>query len=123
MPALETLHLLRVLADPAALDTARWSDHDAILRTAPDEVLAIGAATVEVDDPDAIVVDDHGFVGAWLDIAVIEPHAEWPLPTERPALAQGLVAGVPAKVWFPDNGRALLLAAAPFAEELRSRLR
>ena len=123
MPAFESIHLLRVVADPVALDGARWFDDDAILRTAPDEVLAIGPVAVEVDDPDAIVVDDYGFVGAWLDVAVIEPHAEWPLPTERPALAQGLIAGVPAKVWLPDDGLALLLTAAPFAEELRSRLR
>jgi hypothetical protein len=123
VPALETIHLLHVVANPAALDGARWFDADAILRTAPDEILAIGPVAVLVDDDDAIVVDDYGFVGAWLDLASIEPHAEWPLPTERPALAQGSIAGVPAKVWLPDDGRALLITAAPYAHELSKRIR
>ncbi len=123
MPALETIHVLRVVANPAALDSARWFDDRAILRTAPDEVLAIGPVAVLVDDDDAIVVDDYGFVGMWLDLADIQPHAEWPLPIERPALAQGSIAGVPAKVWLPDDGQALLLTAAAYAHELETRLR
>ena len=78
--------------------------------------------TVDIDDPDAIVEDEAGFVGAWLDPAEIEPHTEWPLPTERPALAQGSIAGVPAKLWLPDDGRAFLLTAAAYAHELETRL-
>jgi hypothetical protein len=122
VPALETMRFLRVVADPAALDGARWFDDDAILRTAPDETLAIGPSAVLVDDDDAIVVDEFGFVGTWIDLAEIEPHTEWPLPTERPALAQGSIAGVPAKLWLPDNGRALLLTTAAYAHELETRL-
>ena len=55
-------------------------------------------------------------------------HIEWPLPTERPALAQGAVAGVPAKVWLPDGtgagrvGDVLLLTATAYADELTDRL-
>ena len=122
MPAFETIHVLRVVADPAALDGARWIDDQGILRTAPDEILAISASAVLVDDLDPIVVDDLGFVGAWLDPAEVEPHIEWSLPTDRPALTQGSIAGVPAKLWLPAEGDALLLTAAAYAHELASRL-
>ena len=56
-------------------------------------------------------------------------HVEWPLPSERPALAQGAVAGVPAKVFLPDGiggagaGDVLLLTATAYADELMDRLR
>ena len=43
--------------------------------------------------------------------------------TDRPALAQGAVAQVPARVWLPDDGDALLITAAAYADELESRLR
>ena len=93
MPALERLRGIRVVADPASLDRATWDG------------------------------DEVGFVGAWLDLGVIEPHTEWPLPAEQPALAQGSIAGVPAKLWLPDDGDALLVTAASYADELTSRLR
>ena len=55
------------------------------------------------------------------------PHLEWSLPVSRPALAQGTIAGVPAKLWLttgPDGTeRTLLLAQAAYAEELEDRLR
>lgn len=126
MPALEPLCGLRVVADPGALDAARWRGDDVtVLRLAPDDAFAIGADGVEIDDKHAIVEADTGFAGAWLPIDVIERHIEWPLPTERPALAQGFVATVPAKVWLPDDrddGAVLLLAAAAYAHELADRL-
>ena len=37
--------------------------------------------------------------------------------------AQGAVAQVPARVWFPDDGDALLVTAAAYADELAGRLR
>ena len=124
MPALEPLHGLRVVADPAALDAARWHGADVtVLRLAPDDAFAIGAETVDVDDEHAIVEPEAGFAGAWLPVEVIAHHLEWPLPAERPALAQGFVATVPAKVWLPDDGEALLLTAAAYADELAGRLR
>ena len=65
-------------------------------------------------------------VGSWLGpeelAAIVVPHIEWPLPAERPALAQGFVAGVPAKLWLKADG-ALLLCAAAYAHELTDRLR
>ena len=124
MPALEPLRGLRVAADPAALDVARWHGPDVtVLRLAPDDALAIGAETVDVDDEHAIVEPEAGFAGVWLPVEVIAHHLEWPLPAERPALAQGFVATVPAKVWLPDDGEALLLTAAAYADELAGRLR
>ena len=124
MPALEPLRGLRVVADPAAIDAARWQGDDVrVLRFAPDDAFAIGAEAVEVDDADAIVESEAGFAAAWATIDEIVPHIEWPLPTTRPALAQGSIAGVPAKVWLPDDGGALVLTAAAYADELARRLR
>jgi hypothetical protein len=113
-----------VAADPASLDRATWTgDGITVLRFAPDDALAIGATSVDIDDEHAIIEAETGFVGAWLDPAEVAPHLEWPLPTERPALAQGSIAGVPAKLWLPDDGDALLVTAAAYADELTSRLR
>ena len=50
-------------------------------------------------------------------------HLEWSLPDERPFLAQGSIAGVPAKLWLSDDGRVLLLTATAYADELAGRLR
>ncbi|CAB4885455.1 unannotated protein [freshwater metagenome] len=130
MPALETLHGLRVVASPAVLDTALWPDNATVLRLAPDDVFAIGAtaeqaAHATAADPDAIIADESGFVGCWLDAGQLETvatHIEWHLPTQRPALAQGYVAGVPAKLWL-DTDRALLLCASPYAADLIERLK
>ena len=129
MPALEPLHGAHVVADPSALDDARWSDATGtsvtVLRFAPDEAFAIDASAgeVELGDADAIVVEEHGFVGAWCSIADIRRHLEWPLPAGGPALLQGAVAGVPAKVWFPrDEAQVLLVTPAPYARELTERL-
>lgn len=127
MPGLERLGGSRVVAVPTALDAARWHGGDVtILRFAPDDAFGLGAETVDVDDEHAIVEAEAGYVGVWLAIGDLEPHLEWPLPAERPCLAQGAVAGVPAKVWLPgdrDDDRALLLTAAAYAAELAGRLR
>jgi hypothetical protein len=130
--ALESLHGLRVVASPEALDGARWEGTDVVvLRFAPDDAFALGARGVDVDDEHAIVEPEAGFVGAWLDaealVGEVVPHIEWPLPVDRPILAQGTIAGVPAKLWLTlDAGgadRALLVALAAHAEELGGRLR
>ena len=124
MPALDRLRGLRVVADPAALDGARWQgDGIMILRLAPDDAFAIGATGVDVDDVHAIIETEPGFAGAWLPVDAVAHHIEWSLPTSRPALAQGAVAQVPARVWLPDDGDALLITAAAYADELTSRLR
>jgi hypothetical protein len=123
--ALEPLHGIRVVADPAALDGAIWEgERLTVLRLAPDDALGLGAAAVTVEDADAIVETEVGFVGAWLPVDEITRHVEWALPLDRPALAQGNVAGVPAKVWLPDRHRnVLLIATAAHAHDLAERLR
>jgi hypothetical protein len=123
VPALDRLRGIRVVADPASLDRATWDGDDAaVLRFAPDDAFGVGARAVDIDDEHAIIEDEAGFVGAWLDPDVVETHTEWPLPTDRPALAQGSIAGVPAKLWLPEDGHALLLTAAAYVDELETRL-
>ncbi len=123
MPALDRVPGIRVVADPGDVDGATWHGDDVtVLRFAPDDAFGLGARTVDIDDEHAIIEDEAGFVGAWLDPDVVEPHIEWSLPTERPALAQGSIAGVPAKLWLPTDGDALLLTTAAYAHELAARL-
>ena len=125
MPAFETLRGGRVVADPAALDAAHWKGDPLLLRFAPDEVLAIGAAGGTFEDPHAILEPETGFVGAWLTIeellSLVVPHLEWPLPETRPAFLQGTIAGVPAKLWLEED-RALVIALAAYRDELEGRL-
>jgi hypothetical protein len=120
----EPLPALRVVAAPEALDQLVAPDEQPMLRLAPDELVLIGAASVQVTGEN-LVVDETGFVGWWLTPEELReqvvPHVDWPLPTVRPALAQGLVAGVPAKLWLAED-RALLLCAAAYAHELEERL-
>jgi hypothetical protein len=121
---LEPLPGLRVIADPAALDTARWQADDVtVLRFAPDDAFGLGARSVEIDDVDAIIESEAGYVGAWLPLEDVLPHIEWSLPAGRPALAQGSIANVPAKLFLPGDGDALLVTAAAYANELAGRLR
>ncbi|MBA3796361.1 MAG: hypothetical protein H0X20_03935 [Chloroflexi bacterium] len=126
MRALETMPGRRVVATPGSLDGALWSEDAIVLRFAPDDAFAIGMSDVALAGDDAIVEPERGFVGTWLTrdelVDHVQPHIEWPLPAARPALAQGLIAGVPAKLWLEDD-RALLLCAAAYAHELTERLR
>jgi hypothetical protein len=126
---LEPMPGLRVVADPAALDRASWrGDRDVtVLRLAADDALAVGAKSVEIDDEHAIVEPEPGFVGAWLTAeefaAWVLPQIEWPLPEDRPTVAQGSIAGVPSKLWLRATGGALLLVPTAFADEFAGRLR
>jgi hypothetical protein len=124
VPALEPLRGRRVVADPAALDRAAWvGERVTVLRFAPDEAFGIGATAVTVDDPDAIVEPDAGFVGAHLgseELLRLAGHVEWELPTEPGVLAQGKIAGVPSKLLAGDP--ALLVTQAAYAHELAERL-
>ena len=125
MPVPEPLSGLRVVATPEALDAAAWRGEDvAVLRFAPDEAFAIGATGVDLRDPDAIVEREAGFVGVPVDLGEVKRHIEWRIPSERPALAQGSIGGVPAKLWIPtDDGAAVLLVLAAYADDLLDRLR
>lgn len=132
MPALEPVDAWRVVAASSALDTARWrGDSVQVIRVAPDEALGVGASGVEVDDPDAIVEPDAGFSVARLDAGAwsgLVDHVDWPLPDEPGVLAQGKVAGVPAKVRtgapapMPTDAPALLAVQTAYADEIKRRL-
>ena len=123
-PVFQSMTGIRVVADPAALDAAYWGEDITVLRLAPDDAFAIDATGVTVDDEHAIVEPEVGFSGAWIALDVVRRHVEWPLPTERPALAQGFVATVPARVWLPDDrDLGLLITPTAYADELAGRLR
>jgi hypothetical protein len=124
-PRFEPLPGLRVVAEPEALDRASWVGDDVVvLRLAPDDALGLGARSVELPDEHAIIESEAGFVAAHLALDDIARHIEWVLPRERPALAQGSVAGVPARLWLTgDDEDALLLTTAAYADELAGRLR
>ena len=124
MPVLEPVDGVRVVAAPAALDGARWAGGDVdVVRIAPDEALGIGATGVEVDDPEAIVEPEGGFAVALLDgieVAALAAHMDWALPGDAGTVAQGKIAGVPAKVLVGDP--TLLITNAAYADELGRRL-
>jgi hypothetical protein len=127
VPALEPFTGLRVVADPGALDAATWEADGpvTVLRIAPDEALALGASGVEVDDEHAIVEPEPGFSAARLDaagLASVLAHVEFRMPAERPTLAQGKVAGVPAKLLLDEDG-ALLVVQTAYVADLEARLR
>ena len=125
---------LRVVARPEALDRAVWRDEGPgpdefeplVLRLAPDDAYAIGATDVEIDDEHAIVERETGYLALMFPAdefadAVI-PHLEWPAPRERPALAQGAIAGVPAKLYIDSTGAAIVLVMASYVDDLLGRL-
>ena len=127
MPALERFTGTRIVALPRAIDAAVWPDGTLAFRLAPDEVLVTPALNVTaLDDPHAIVELETGFSAGWLDhvaaIDLLERECDWELPQERPAFAQGIVAGLPVKVWF-ERDRVLFIVASPFAADLMERLR
>ncbi|MFL5779216.1 MAG: hypothetical protein ACJ761_09760 [Chloroflexota bacterium] len=126
MPGLDTLPGRHVVAMPGSLDRATWEGTAVrVLRFAPDEALGLGATSVRTDDPEAIAVEERGFAGGHLtagELAVVLEHVEWPLPVARPALAQGKIAGVPARLWLEPDGSAILVVQTAYAHDLLTRL-
>jgi hypothetical protein len=124
VPELEAVSASRIAAKAAALDTARWPAGSLALRIAPDEVLLIGGGRPQVDDPHAMVVADGGWCGVWLPAEQAYPFlrgaAAWPMPDDRPAFAQGMVAGLPVKLWLEDD-RVLFIVPAAFATDFEER--
>lgn len=124
MPALERVDGLRVVATEAALNAARWVGEDVdVVRIAPDEAFAIGATGAELDDPDAIVEPEAGFAVALLgrgDLATVAAHTDWPIPEATGMLAQGKIAGVPAKILAGDP--TLLVTQEAYVDDLERRL-
>lgn len=155
----EQLHGVRIVAKPAAIDvaTAAATRQGAIvIRIAPDDAFMIGVTdmqgsgvqrdavqrdavqldAVQLDDPHAIVEPESAFVGWWLTadevLARVARHVEWQLPSLRAGhtqLAQGLVAGIPMKLWFSDPAdasadgpRVLVMVSRGLAHEAQDRL-
>ncbi len=112
----------RIVADRAAIDAlvAAVASEVTVLRLAPDEALVIDAAFA-LDDPHAIVEDEVGFVALTVDRAVVARHTEWPLPPAG-AVAQGAIAGVPAKLAWLADGRAWVVTHAAYLADLLDRL-
>ncbi|MBX3010455.1 MAG: hypothetical protein KF832_03070 [Caldilineaceae bacterium] len=123
---LERIQGTRIVATPAALDAARWPDEALVLRLAADEAFVTAAVKADaVADPHAIVVPDGGFAGVWLPATTaldfLARTCEWEVPASRPTFAQGMVAGLPVKLWL-ETERVLLLVPAPYATDLQERL-
>ena len=126
MLACEPLSGWRIIADPSALDTAAWPTGALAIRISADDAFVIGGAEPTLDDPHAIVTPEHGFHGIELTSAqldhIAERHIEWAVPSTAPALAQGQIAGVPAKLVMRADGSTLLLVATAAHHELLDRL-
>jgi hypothetical protein len=127
--AFKRLDGVRVVADSSDIDAlvAALPVTITVLRMAPDDALVIGVGGVTMNDPHAIVEPEVGYAGAWVELEAVRRHVEWAFPPARPALAQGNVAGVPAKIWLPADteppGLVLLITAAAYADDLAARLR
>ncbi len=115
----------RIASTAAAIDgidAAAFPAGALVLRLAADEVFVTAAVSTDVvNDPHAIVEPDGGFVGAWVNapeaLAILARHCEWEQPQQRPAFAQGAVAGLAVKLWF-EADRVLFVVSAPYAADL-----
>ena len=119
----------RIVANPEAIDALSIPAGSIAMRFAPDEIYVSPppADTSAVTDKDesAIVLNEGAFSGAWVEehaaLHLLEMHAEWEMPKERPAFDQGSVAGVATKLLFVD-GKVLFMTPSPYAQELEDRL-
>lgn len=122
----ERLEAVRVVASPGVLDGLALDAATIALRLAPDELLVAGLTELDLAaDPHAVVERESSFAMIWLDAAetveILATACEWEAPRHRPALAQGAVAGIPAKLWMEEE-RTLLVVPAGSAVELTERL-
>jgi hypothetical protein len=123
------LHGVRVTARPEAIDGAQWPPAAIVVRIAPDDAFVIDvglddAGQVAHLDPHAIIEDEGMFCGAWLNARQLQhivERLEWPLPSARPALAQGMAAGLSIKLWLEDE-RTLLIVSGSVLHEVPDRL-
>jgi hypothetical protein len=116
----------RVVAVPAALDSALWPADSIVLRVAPDEALVVGDGGLVVDDRHALVEEDANLAAVELPMAEAGNLLarlcdwEWPIPGE--SLSQGLMAGIPVKIWT-GRDRVLLIFPSSYLHEVAERLR
>lgn len=123
----EVVAAVRVSAAPDHLDGAGWPADATVLRVAADEVLLLDALDATAPEPDAIVFPDMGWVRFVAPAAVGEEVmarcATWPPPTaDSPALGQGMVAGIPAKL-VVGVGEWWFVVQAVVADEFEQRIR
>jgi hypothetical protein len=117
---LEAVDALRVVARADALDNPHLTDAAVLLRIAEDEALVLGGE-IDVDDPAAIIVRDSGWV-VWR-VGKSELRASLARLCAFPIAAglnQGMVAGLPTKVWI-DGDHSMVLVAAAYAAEFEER--
>ena len=122
----EAIDGTRVAASRAALDAASWPADALVLRTAADEAFVSGRVAAEaVPDSHAIVARETGFAGLWLEAGEAERRlarsCPFELPRERPAFAQGAVAGIPVKLWLEER-RVRVVVPCALAAALAERL-
>lgn len=126
MPEPEILQGRRVVALAAALDSAVWPPDSIVLRFASDEALVVGDGDLVVDDRQALVEEDASLAAVELpfvearDVLARLCDWEWPIPGEF--LSQGLMAGIPVKVWTGPV-RVLLIFPSSYLHEVEERLR
>ncbi len=115
----------RIVATPAALDAMVTPDDVIVLRVAPDEAFIFPPTDVTLTDAWAIVKTDSSLAGAWVSAEesadILTRLCEWEAPSARPAFAQGMVAGIPTKLWL-EADRTLLLVPAPYVAEMEERI-
>ena len=121
-PKFEYLLCTRVVTTEKSADSLLPPPNTLLIRTAFDELLIIPSTDIEIDDPHAIIVhDDASYAGCWLDMDTalnfLSYTCEWELPTERPAFAQGAVAGIATKLHFEQN-RVLFIVGSHVAHEM-----
>ena len=121
----ERLEAIRIVADSGALDRVEGPEAGHLMRLAPDDLLVLPPLDrVVVDDPHAIVEPECGFSGAWFgasELMALQSLSEWRFPEERPAVAQGHLAGLPVKMLFASPG-ALVLVPTVIAHHLEERV-
>lgn len=125
MPAVESLAATRVVARPTALEAASWPPGTIVLPIAPDEALVIGDMPGDIDDPHAIVEQEGGFVVLRLTRAELDDwmsrQSEWTLARSPTSFSQGMVAGLPVKIWV-DGDLAMVVTRVSLRSELEERL-
>jgi hypothetical protein len=119
------LDLTRIVSTPSSLDSLGVAID---IRLSADEALCFA----DLEDirsslpTQSIVEAEVGLSGAWVDEFALRTKlarlCEWELPI-RPGVGQGMIAGIPAKVWLPDGTHeALLIVGTVFAHEMQERL-